>query len=572
MTIMGRRNNIVIWLGFILILVSGNSSIGQPQRISLPAESGEKIVLYSDRSMYGISEDLYYTASYQKPESAGDLEWSTVLYVELVQWNGAQLAQSKSPIVNGMAYGMLRIPDNIKSGNYYLRAYTRWMRNYSPYDFAYLPLTIINYKSILIDRGPENGDAFLAAQITDETAQIGPILISDVNEVYGKRQLVEMEIALQDPQLEGTYCLSVTKDGEEENAAGSFSFKPVDQSEYHTLEFLPETEGITVSGKIIDQETDTPVPGVKINLSSYSGSFFFSSVLSEEDGTFFFVLPRYEGSHEFHLSHESSTSESYQILVTNEFCHRIVNLPYKPFQLLDSEREVAGEIILNAQLGGKYVVEDTAYENRREIHKPFYGVPGSVTYEKDYIELNNLEELFFEVVHDVDVGVSQGKPTLAVNGPTSLVAYPPLILMDNIPVTHIGNLLKTGTRRIDRVEVVDHGYVLGDFKYRGIISVYSENRDMAGMEITGVSHFFNYQLFSKQNPVFPVYSESKSWSPVADRRNTLYWDPALKLTAEGRVKVSFYTSDAPGEYAIQLRSTDLEGPQIVSKKVRFLVD
>ena len=567
---MGKRN-IIIWLVVVLNLVSGKPSVAQATRIDLPAESGEKIVLHCDRSIYGISEDLYYSACYQKPLAAGDLEWSTVLYVELIQWNGTQLAQSKSPIVHGLANGVIRIPENIKSGNYYLRAYTRWMRNYSPYGFAYLPLKVINYKSILIDKGPENGDVSLAAGKTGETVQTGSVLISNVLEVYGKRQLVEMEIALPDPELEGEYSLTVAKEGEQGHARGSISYMPVDKPDSFTLDFLPETEGMTVTGKIIDQETGAPIPGVKINLSSYSGSFFFTSVLSEEDGSFFFVLPRYEGSHEFHLSHESSASESYQILVTSEFCHRTVNLPYKPFMLEESDRNVASEIILNAQLGDKYVVEDTSSDSRQEILKPFYGVAGSVTYEKDYIELNNLEELFFEVVHDVDVGVSKGKPTLAVNGPTSLVAYPPLVLMDNIPVANIENLMKTGTRRIDRVEVVDHGYVLGSFKYRGIISVYSEKRDMAGMEITGVSHFFNYQLFSKQNPTFPDHFESGNWSPVADRRNTLYWDPALQLPAEGKVKVSFYTSDAPGEYTIQLRSLDPEGAPFVSNEVRFSV-
>jgi hypothetical protein len=169
------------------------------------------------------------------------------------------------------------------------------------------------------------------------------------------------------------------------------------------------------------------------------------------------------------------------------------------------------------------------------------------------------------------VGRIKQVPYLMVTGTSSLVGYPPLILMDNIPVTDIGNLLEAGMYRIDRVEVVNKGYVVGDYRYNGVISIFSANRDMAGIALTGDSRFFSYQLFSESESDFPDYSGSLKDSPVADRRNLLYWEPQLKLTEGAGSGIRFYTSDAPGSYVVLLRRLQPDGSTLFFKTATFTV-
>lgn len=61
---------------------------------------------------------------------------SSVLNVELVDVNGAVLKKQPHRIINGMVEGGLELPKSIEPGIYYLRAYTRWMKNYDEYFFA----------------------------------------------------------------------------------------------------------------------------------------------------------------------------------------------------------------------------------------------------------------------------------------------------------------------------------------------------------------------------------------------------------------------------------------------------
>jgi hypothetical protein len=138
-------------------------------------------------------------------------------------------------------------------------------------------------------------------------------------------------------------------------------------------------------------------------------------------------------------------------------------------------------------------------------------------------------------------------------------------------VTDIGNLLEAGMYRIDRVEVVNKGYVVGDYRYNGVISIFSANRDMAGIALTGDSRFFSYQLFSDSEKAFPDYSGTLKDSPVADRRNLLYWEPHLQLTEGAGSGIRFYTSDAPGSYLLLLRRLQPDGSTLFFKTATFTV-
>ena len=130
---------------FVAFYVAAQTPQGdQPALYDLPAESGEKIQLFTDRSLYCVNEKILFSANYIYDYGIAFIDWSTVLYVELIRRNGDKLAQGKFPFDKNGSSGCLEISKDIISGNYYLRAYTKWMRNYSPDEYAYIPLTIVN--------------------------------------------------------------------------------------------------------------------------------------------------------------------------------------------------------------------------------------------------------------------------------------------------------------------------------------------------------------------------------------------------------------------------------------------
>lgn len=136
-----------------------------PVWTSEAAQIREEVTCFTDRSLYIGGELIQFKAmvSLSGPGDTG--LWSTVLYVELVSEDGRALTRGKYPIFNSMSSGEIRIPPALLSGNYYLRCYTRWLRNRGPELFCYLPLGIIN---------PNRSDLVLATS-TEKTQALVPV-------------------------------------------------------------------------------------------------------------------------------------------------------------------------------------------------------------------------------------------------------------------------------------------------------------------------------------------------------------------------------------------------------------
>ncbi|MBN2698073.1 MAG: hypothetical protein JXR52_04555 [Bacteroidales bacterium] len=544
----------------------------QISRLPKPAGSGESVYLWSDRTLYCVSESILFNALCLTPEQIRDSEWSTVLYVELLKWDGTRLDQLKVPVINGHADGHLEVPGNIHSGTYYLRAYTKWMRNYSPYEYAYLPVKIINPASPLFDKGPEKDESGTLRMIRPLVKPAGDIVLSELKESYGKREPVDVEISLSDKRVSGNYCLSVTLDDGSGAPGNSFIFaSPRRYMDAGLLQFLPETDGLTLTGRVIDDHTGRAVENLKVHLSSVSGPFYFFTATSDTEGTFLFMLPMLAGDHEFHLTTEPGRAGDNEILIDNDFCNKPLILPYQPFYLTEAEESSAREISINAQLNLKFSAGDSSLQKKTARYSAFYGKPDRVIYEKDFIELIDLREFFFELVPEVTVNVSDRKPYLSINGKTSLEFYPPLILMDNIPVNNDETLLGISCRNIERVEVINRGYVLGEYKYSGIISIHSLKMDLAGMKLPVKSHFFSFRLFHEPYISFTGYPEGTGSPRIADRRNLLAWQPDLRLSGEQPLPVSFYTSDAPGRYMVTVTGFDRESNTVIYLRKSFTV-
>lgn len=553
---MNRIKNKITGLLLVLTLLSPALN-GKGKNLLLPLTHGEQITLLTDRPFYVVSEKIYFTALYKAPADAPAPVWSTVVYIELLRWDGTKLGQTIAPVRDGRAEGMIQVPATINSGNYYLRAYTKWMRNFSPYTYTYLPVSILNPRTDLVDKGPESG----SAEPDAKDSQVTPprvLQLSGLKDQYTKREEAELSFTAPSGARQGVYSLDIVKATPRVNAPLLRLPAGEEPEDVRYVEFLPETDGLTVSGKVRDRNTGQPLNGAKVSLSSFNGSYYYLAVSSDEEGFFYFTLPDLTGEKEFHLSVEADSSRETEILITSEFCNKPVTLPYFPFSLEEEDRALAAELALNAQISERFTPELPGPVSVETEPLAFYGKPLTTLFVKDYIELNDLEEFFYELVYKVSISHdNKGQGHLVVNAQGTFGIYPPLVLMDNIPVANDNSLLGTPSRRIERIEVINKGYVCGSFKYSGIISIFSRNHDLAGLQSEMDNHFFAYRLFDPEE-------EGTQYSDVAgsrlpDRRNLLYHDPELRLTQETPVPVRFTTPDGPGTYIVRLQSVGAKG-------------
>jgi hypothetical protein len=104
----------------------------------------EKIYVQTDKSLYLSGEILWFKlfvvdAALHKPISL-----SKIAYVEVYNNDLKPVLQGKIGLTAGRGDGSFFIPISLSSGNYKIRAYTNWMKNFGPEFFFEENITIIN--------------------------------------------------------------------------------------------------------------------------------------------------------------------------------------------------------------------------------------------------------------------------------------------------------------------------------------------------------------------------------------------------------------------------------------------
>ena len=104
----------------------------------------EKLLVIHDRDLYLEGDTIWLKIINTDLFSGKTIGLSSTAYVELIGPGEKMFARQKIILTNEAGHGWIRIPENILSGNYYLRTYTSWMKNYHPSGYTYTLISIIN--------------------------------------------------------------------------------------------------------------------------------------------------------------------------------------------------------------------------------------------------------------------------------------------------------------------------------------------------------------------------------------------------------------------------------------------
>jgi hypothetical protein len=138
----------------------------------------EKVYLHTDKNTYLAGEIAWFKVYNLNANNHFLSDLSTIVYVELFNADNEPAIQLKIPVKNGLGEGSINLPSNLKSGNYVLRAYTHWMKNFNDQLFFQKSLQILNTEqlpekmqstakdSVLIHFYPESGNLLTNVQNT----------------------------------------------------------------------------------------------------------------------------------------------------------------------------------------------------------------------------------------------------------------------------------------------------------------------------------------------------------------------------------------------------------------------
>ena len=142
-----------VFVFLFLLLISGKKVMAQSDLLqTLNADfrryAGntlkEKLFVHTDKNFYLIGEIIWCKLYYVSGADHKPMNISKLAYVEVLDASNKPVAQAKISLTNGEGGGSLYIPVTMASGNYKLRAYTNWMKNFSADYFFEKQLSIVN--------------------------------------------------------------------------------------------------------------------------------------------------------------------------------------------------------------------------------------------------------------------------------------------------------------------------------------------------------------------------------------------------------------------------------------------
>ena len=546
---------VFIFTLFYLYDTSAQQLQQDPGNYALPQTSGERISVFTDRTLYIVGEKIWLTVDYRTNSAIYQLEWSTAIYVELIRWNGDQIVKSKLNLNRSGASGFIIIPEEVVSGNYYVRAYTRWMRNYGPCDYGYSRVKILNPYRKETDEGPlpDNPDSAGSIDAFAAKKWINGIACKLSKNTYGQREKVDVNLylnkELKNPPVK--YALTITEKGGIDTSR-TWPLCISDKVNRNKIFYYPEIRGVSVSGDVINRKTNEPLGNTVVYLSIPVSGEFFSTYTTGVKGRFLFTLPELKGNFDFYIEVLTGDTIDAVIRIDNDFCKVPLKLPYIPFELDPAEKLLVQNMMINFQLKEKYIQNTESKQSGVKSAKSavFYGKPENVIFTGDYIELNNLQEFIYELIKPIIVYHKNDLPDIRFNLDIGLPEFSPLVLIDNLPVTNIQQVLNIPVTKLERIEYINQGYVAGDKVFKGLLSIYSKKSDFAGIEISKKGMFFNYQVYAESNISNPVYYNEQAFPKIPDLRNTLFWKPDISLVPGEEKTLTFYTSDSKGDFVV----------------------
>jgi hypothetical protein len=118
----------------------------------------EKLYLHLDKPFYAAGENIWFKA-YLMEASLHSLDsQSRVVYVELVDENKIIFKRQMLYAAGGLTFGDFQLPDTLREGNYAIRAYTNYMKNFGEDFFFLKEFPVLNP----LARQPKSNAAFAA--------------------------------------------------------------------------------------------------------------------------------------------------------------------------------------------------------------------------------------------------------------------------------------------------------------------------------------------------------------------------------------------------------------------------
>jgi len=542
---------------YIFLLLSLILNLGvqaQQSQIFSNGNTTERIFISANATSFISGETLYCKLFCISPLERASSKVSKVAYVELIGSNKKTAVKQKFFLQDGASDGSIFIPATFESGNYKLIAYTQWMLNESAANFYQMDITIINpFAAVKNTMNPAMEKP--VSGMAQVSAEDSAIQIKTDKNIYTTREKAIINITAP----EGHFVASIRKtDGisqKKRTIASEFSntISANDKASVRSGKPLPELRGELVTGHITSKNSD--VKNKTVALSIREKSFEFKLVKTDAAGKFIFILDRQPLNPEAIVQVFEDNRNDFTI-VLDELQHPDLSQLDFPagLNISASDKEFIEQRSIAAQI-------ENAYYNRKkdslqvQIATPtFYNSFEKEYVLDDYTRFPTVRETITEILKEVDYSKNRKGYTLFLRNYASEIAVygPPLILIDGLPVQDLNELFDFPANDIQKVGIINNGYIYGPKTFSGVISFITKNNDYIPKINAGyISKTILLRPLRQKIYYNPDYSGDNKSSRIPDYRQQLLWIPDLNVQHPEET-LSCYTSDVTGTFEITI--------------------
>jgi hypothetical protein len=566
----------------IWILITGVLLPVQFQLAQKPAP-GERVLLFTDRDLYVVGEELRFKVHTLDAGTGGPVQYSDILYLELLDRQNSPLVREKFSIHEGESIGKLVLPFEMKSDHYLLRAYTGWMKNEGAACFAYQLIGVINpFEKIrpgtmlpdsrMDERGGTHTDP------KNEPLGLNDLIIEIKSNPasFGTRERVHLEIETRNKAgipVEASLSLGLVRKGLLAKRPLKIKPKPGMENRSRMGRYPPEWGGHVISGYLSDRTSGNRMAGDTLLFSLVGKRARLDYTVSDPNGRFTFLVKDVEGLQEVVIQHIDPLKTNCQIRLDDPFMDDFLEIQIPDFDIDTNQLPAINRAVINAQIYRLYG-PDTSAERKVRGELSFYGIPEYRVMLDEYVRLPEMQEVFFELIPSAQMRGRAEQTTIRVRDKNTLLMFPspPLMLVDGVVTREPSHIAGLDARQVERIDLVNGEYFFGMLYFPGILSVVTAG---GNCPISLPAQVFrqSYDFISPAEASrFPDYhDETQKLSPLPDFRNTLYWDPSIPTDEKGQASVAFYTGDDRAEYTLLIRGITgdgLQGTYVDSLSVR----
>jgi len=290
-----------------------------------------------------------------------------------------------------------------------------------------------------------------------------------------------------------------------------------------------ETHGLVVSGVVTDLDNLRPAGGKFLFINLPGKNCFLQYTRTDTAGRFSFMVPPRRGSAEI-VVYPRDTADNIVIKTSTSFSDDYIPLYHSVTAVSDEADRSVLRMSINSQIMRIYSIRDRDTIGSSGADKSighFYGKPSYHLLMSDFVALPNMEEVFFELVPNIDLIKSRRGYFFRMFDPLSgnEMKTTPMLFIDGTFSTDPGTIAEILPEKTEYIDIIFVPYRLGEVLLPPVISVVTRQGDYRQQVLPEAATRISY-LFSDPEVKFKAFTGDKTGRNPS-LGNTLLWSPLL---------------------------------------------